>query len=238
MSEPIIELKNVTRLYTRGSETVHALDDFDLQVPAGSFHALMGPSGSGKSTVLNLVGGLDRPDAGTVRVNGTDLSALGATGLSRFRADNIAIVFQSFNLIPVLTALQNVMLPLQLLPITKARRKEQALKALELVGMGDRVHHRPRQLSGGQEQRVAIARAVAMDPTVILADEPTGELDRTSADSVLDILAQLNRDFDKTILMVTHDPRAADRAGAVIHLDKGQVDRIVHAQEEPARAGE
>ncbi|MBI2943585.1 MAG: ABC transporter ATP-binding protein [Candidatus Wallbacteria bacterium] len=227
MGEAIIDLRQVKRCYRRGSETVSALDGFDLQVPTGAFHAIMGPSGSGKSTLLNLLGGLDKPDSGTVQVDGKDLATMSPAQLSRFRADTIGFIFQGFNLISVLTALQNVELPLLLLPLTKARRREQALRALKLVNMEDRRDHRPSQLSGGQEQRVAIARAVAMDPKVILADEPTGDLDRVSADAVLDILVQLNREFGKTILMVTHDPRAAERAGAIVHLDKGQVDRIV-----------
>jgi putative ABC transport system ATP-binding protein len=243
MGDMIIELSKVTRLYRRGSETVTALDGFDLSVPAGAFHAIMGPSGSGKSTLLNLLGGLDRQDSGTVRVAGADLSSLTPGELSRFRADTIGFIFQAFNLISVLTARQNVELPLLLTPLSRAGRREQALRALRLVSMEDRADHRPAQLSGGQEQRVAIARAVAMDPKVILADEPTGDLDRASADSVLDLLVQLNREHGKTILIVTHDPRAAERAGAVVHLDKGQVDRIVHrdarapAAPQPAPAG-
>ncbi len=228
MTEPIIELKRVTRLYKRGSEAVHALEDFDLQIPAGAFRAIMGPSGSGKSTVLNLVGGLDRADAGAVLVDGQNLTGMSPAQLSQFRADRIGVIFQAFNLISVLTALQNVELPLLLHPLSRQQRREQALRALKLVGMDNRLHHRPAQLSGGQEQRVAIARAMATDPKLILADEPTGELDRTAADSVLDILVQLNREFGKTILMVTHDPRAADRADATIHLDKGKVDRVEH----------
>ncbi|MBI3892453.1 MAG: ABC transporter ATP-binding protein [Candidatus Wallbacteria bacterium] len=237
MAETIIELKRVTRSYRRGSETVSALQDFDLQVPVGAFRAIMGPSGSGKSTLLNLVGGLDRPDAGNVVVDGAELTGMSPAQLSRFRADRIGVIFQAFNLISVLTALQNVELPLLLHSLGRARRREQALRALKLVGMDDRIHHRPAQLSGGQEQRVAVARAFATDPKVILADEPTGELDRHAADSILDLLVLLNQEFGKTILMVTHDPRAAERAGAVIHLDKGQVDRIVPREpvsEQPA----
>jgi len=226
MSEAVIRMKDVLRVYLRGGQELRVLDEFNLDVEEGAFQAIMGPSGSGKSTLLNLVGGLDQPDSGTVTVAGEDLSVLSGAELSRFRADTIGFVFQGFNLLPVLTALQNVELPLLLTPLGRAERRKQALHALKLVGLDDRVHHRPRELSGGQEQRVAIARALAMDPKVILADEPTGDLDRESAGAVLDLLTRLNRDFNKTILMVTHDPRAAERAREIIHLDKGKIERI------------
>jgi putative ABC transport system ATP-binding protein len=223
MSTPLIELERVTRSYTKGGETIHALLDLDLEVPAGAFWAVMGPSGSGKSTLLNLVGGLDRASEGTVKVAGSDLGALSSAALARFRADTIGFVFQGFNLLPVLTALQNVELPLLLAPLSRAERRRHARYALELVGLGDRADHRPRELSGGQEQRVAIARALATDPRLILADEPTGDLDRASADAILELLGRLNREFEKTILIVTHDPLAAARAHKVVRLDKGRL---------------
>lgn len=234
----MISLSGVTRAYARGGETVKALDDFSLEIPEGGFYAVMGPSGSGKSTFLNLIGGLDRPDGGDVVVAGTRLNELTNAELARFRADTIGFVFQGFNLLPVLTALQNVELPLLLAPLSRKERREHALYALKLVGLEDRVHHRPRQLSGGQEQRVAIARALATDPKLILADEPTGDLDRASADAVLELLARLNKEFNKTIVMVTHDPRAAQAARRVVHLDKGRLDRVEENPEpavEPAK---
>ncbi len=223
---PLISVREVTRTYTRGGETLHALADFSLDIPSGGYYAIMGPSGSGKSTLLNLLGALDRPDAGEVVVDGEELGALSSAELARFRADTIGFVFQGFNLLPVLTALQNVELPLLLTPLSRKQRREHARYALELVGLGDRLHHLPRQLSGGQEQRVAIARALATDPKLILADEPTGDLDRASADAVLDLLERLNEKLGKTIVMVTHDPLAAERAGSVVHLDKGSLGRI------------
>ncbi|MGE0712153.1 MAG: ABC transporter ATP-binding protein [Planctomycetota bacterium] len=223
----LIELQKVSRVYSRGGEEVHALDGFDLSIEEGTFTALMGPSGSGKSTLLNLIGGLDRADAGAVRVAGTDLTQLRSSDLAQFRADSIGFVFQGFNLLPVLTALQNVELPLLLAPLSKAERRKHALYALKLVGLEDRVNHRPRELSGGQEQRVAIARALATDPKLILADEPTGDLDRASADAVLDLLVRLNAEHNKTIVMVTHDPKAAERAQRVVHLDKGALVEVV-----------
>ncbi len=227
MSDAVIELEHVTRAYTRGGETVKALDDFSLTIGAGAFRAVMGPSGSGKSTLLHLLGGLDHPDEGVVRVSGEDLATLSGSELSRFRAEHIGFIFQGFNLLPVLTALENVELPLLLTPLSRAERRKHAEDALKLVGLGDRMHHRPKQLSGGQEQRVAIARALVTDPRVILADEPTGDLDRASADGVLDLLSRLNVEYGKTIVMVTHDPRAAERARDVVHLDKGRIDRLV-----------
>lgn len=227
MSAPVIEFRGVTRRYTRGGESLHALDDFSLEIAEGGFRAIMGPSGSGKSTLLNLCGGLDRPDRGSVHVIGHDLAQLSGAQMSRFRADNIGFIFQGFNLLSVLTALQNVELPLLLTPLSSSQRRQHAEHALKLVGLADRMHHRPKQLSGGQEQRVAIARALVTDPKVILADEPTGDLDRASADAVLDLLVRLNKEFKKTIMMVTHDPRAAERAHDVVHLDKGKIDRII-----------
>jgi len=223
MQESMIRLRHVTKSYQRGGETLTVLNGLDLEMEEGHFYALMGPSGSGKTTLLNLVGGLDHADAGEVYVAGANLSEVDGAALSRWRADNVGFVFQSFNLIPVLTAEENVALPLSLAPLSRAQRREHARVALDLVGMAERRAHRPSQLSGGQEQRVAIARAIATDPKVILADEPTGDLDRASADQVLELLQRLNREFKKTILMVTHDPLAAERAGRIVHLDKGQL---------------
>ena len=222
----LIALKNVTRTYRRGGQGLEVLQGLDLEMEGGSFYALMGPSGSGKTTLLNLIGGLDQPDSGEVFVDGEDLAAMTNQELAQWRADKVGFVFQGFNLLPVLTALENVELPLQLTPLSKAQRREQARRALNLVGLGDRESHRPRELSGGQEQRVAIARALAMDPTVILADEPTGDLDRDSAEQVLQLLERLNQEMGKTILMVTHDPLAAEHARHIVHLDKGRLGRI------------
>jgi putative ABC transport system ATP-binding protein len=226
MSEAMIRVEQVTKRYRKGGETLVVLDRLDLQMHEGGFYALMGPSGSGKTTLLNLVGGLDQPDAGLLQVAGEDLGGLSGAELAHWRSVNVGFVFQGFNLIPVLSALENVMLPLTLTPLSRAQRLEHARHALELVGLGDRMQHRPGQLSGGQEQRVAIARAIASDPKLILADEPTGDLDRVSADAVLDLLGRLNREFKKTILMVTHDPAAAQHAQRIVHLDKGQLGRI------------
>lgn len=217
----IIEMRGVTKRYTRGGETLTVLDRLDLEVEQGGFVALMGPSGSGKSTILNLAGALDSPDAGTVKVAGSDLTGMPSSALPSWRAHNVGFIFQSFNLVTVLTALENVMLPLLMTPLTAAKRKEHASYALGIVGLADRKHHRPRQLSGGQEQRVAIARAIASDPKLVLADEPTGDLDRDSANDIMELLARLNREMGKTIVMVTHDTLAADRAKTVLHLDKG-----------------
>jgi len=226
MSEPMIRVRDVTKSYQRGGETLRVLDGLDLDMEEGHFYALMGPSGSGKTTLLNLVGGLDHPDSGDVYVAGEHLGELEGSDLSRWRADNVGFVFQGFNLLSVLTAQKNVELPLTLAPLSRKQRRAQAEFALELVDMADRRHHRPGQLSGGQEQRVAIARAIATDPKVILADEPTGDLDRASADQVLLLLQRLNKEFKKTILMVTHDPAAAEYAERIVHLDKGRLERI------------
>ncbi|MCO5171289.1 MAG: ABC transporter ATP-binding protein [Planctomycetes bacterium] len=231
----------MVRAYSRGGETIKALAGFDLDLEAGGFYALMGPSGSGKTTLLNLLGGLDKADAGQVVVDGQDLTAMGNADLARWRADHVGFVFQGFNLLPVLTALQNVELPLLLTPLPRSERRKHALYALKLVGLEDRAHHRPRELSGGQEQRVAIARALATDPKLVLADEPTGDLDRATADQVLELLERLNREFNKTIVMVTHDPLAASRARTVVHLDKGLLGRIERRDEggaAPPPAGE
>jgi putative ABC transport system ATP-binding protein len=209
----------VSKSYRRDSNAVPVLENISLDVPEGEFLGLMGPSGSGKTTLLNLIAGIDRPDAGSVTVAGTDVVQL--SELAKWRSTHIGFVFQFYNLIPVLTAYENVELPLLLTPLSKAQRKEHVQTALALVGLADRVSHYPRQLSGGQEQRVAIARALAADPTILVADEPTGDLDRKSADEVLTLLDRLNKEFKKTIVMVTHDPHAAERAHTVRHLDKG-----------------
>ena len=213
--------RGVTRVYRRGGQDLRVLDGLDLDVERGDFLALMGPSGSGKSTILNLLGGLDRPDAGTIDVEGTEITGLSSDALAAWRARHVGFVFQAFNLIPVLTALENVELPLLLTPLSRAKRREHAQYALEIVGLKDRMDHRPKQLSGGQEQRVAIARAIATDPTMVLADEPTGDLDRASADAVLDILTRLVSEHGKTVAMVTHDPAAAKCAKRLLHLEKG-----------------
>jgi putative ABC transport system ATP-binding protein len=217
----LIRLRSVDRIYTRGSEELHVLNGLDMEVREGEFVALMGPSGCGKSTILNLIGALDRPDAGEILFAGEDLGKLSESERAEWRSRSIGFIFQSYNLIPVLTALQNVMLPLLLQPIGRKRRREQAELALKVVGIADRMHHYPNQLSGGQEQRVAIARAIATDPKVLLADEPTGDLDRTNAEAILDLLKKLNKENGQTIVMVTHDPHAAERADRQLHLDKG-----------------
>ncbi len=226
MSNPMISARGVFKRYQRGGETLTVLDGLDLTMDEGRFYALMGPSGSGKTTLLNLIGGLDQADDGQLVVAGSNLSELSSGELARWRAANVGFVFQGFNLIPVLTAQENVELPLTLTPLSKKERRDHARFALKLVGLEGREEHRPQQLSGGQEQRVAIARAIASDPKVILADEPTGDLDRKSAGDVLDLLVRLNQEFKKTILMVTHDPFAAARASMIVHLDKGQLGRI------------
>ncbi len=218
---PIARLRGVSKVYRRGGEELVVFDHLDLDIPEAEFLAVMGPSGSGKSTILNLLGGLDVPDEGTVEVAGTVLSSLSRDELAAWRARHVGFVFQAFNLIPVLTALENVELPLLLTPLGRRERKEQARYALEIVGLGDRVNHRPKQLSGGQEQRVAIARAMATDPTLLLCDEPTGDLDRASADQVLDLLSRLSKEQGTTVVMVTHDARASEHADRTLHLDKG-----------------
>jgi putative ABC transport system ATP-binding protein len=217
----IVKLSGIAKTFYRGSEPIHVLDKLDLDVPNGSFEALMGPSGSGKSTLLNIIAGLDRPTSGTVLVAGADLTRMSDSQLARWRSQTIGFVFQSFNLIPVLTAAENVELPLLLTSLSRAERAKRVATALRIVGLEDRMHHYPRQLSGGQEQRVAIARAIVNDPKIIVADEPTGDLDRKSADDVLTLMERLNKDMHKTIFMVTHDAAAAERAGVVRKLDKG-----------------
>jgi putative ABC transport system ATP-binding protein len=223
MPNPIVQIRGLSKAYRRDSLEIPVLRDITLEVPEGEFLGLMGPSGSGKTTLLNLIAGIDRPDTGTVTVAGTDVTKLSESQLARWRSTHIGFVFQFYNLIPVLTAFENVELPLLLTSLSKSERRKHVETALALVGLTDRMHHYPRQLSGGQEQRVAIARAIATDPTILVADEPTGDLDRKSAEEVLTLLERLNREFKKTIVMVTHDPHAAERAHLVRHLDKGEL---------------
>jgi putative ABC transport system ATP-binding protein len=217
----LIRVRHLDKQYRRGSETIDVLQGLNLDVMAGEFVAFMGPSGSGKTTLLNLLGGLDVPTSGSVTVAGDEITSMSARRLSSWRARHVGFIFQMYNLIPVLTAAQNVELPLLLTRLSAARRRQQVATALALVGLSDRAKHFPRQLSGGQEQRVAIARAIVADPTFLLCDEPTGDLDRKSGDEILDLLSALSREHGKTILVVTHDPRAAERADVVLHLDKG-----------------
>ena len=218
-----IQLLNLTKEYRRDSFAVTALNQVDLTIPEGEFFCLMGPSGSGKSTLLHLAAGIDKPTSGQILVHGDDVAKFSDKQLASWRGENVGYVFQTFNLIPVLTALENVELPLLLTSLSKAARRKHAATALEIVGLGDRLDHYPRQLSGGQEQRVAIARALVTDPKILLADEPTGDLDAASAKDILEILTVLNRDHGKTVVMVTHDPSAAKYAHVVRHLEKGDL---------------
>ena len=217
----LVRVHGVHKYFTRGSERIDVLKGVNIEIPQGDFVALMGPSGSGKTTLLNLIGGLDAPSSGAVEVAGTNIAQLSGGQLSRWRAHPIGFVFQLYNLLPVLTAERNVDLPLLLTNLSKAERRKRVAIALNVVGLAERAKHYPRQLSGGQEQRVGIARAIVTDPTLLLADEPTGDLDRKSGDEILDLLAALNQKHGKTIVMVTHDPRAAERARRTIHLEKG-----------------
>jgi putative ABC transport system ATP-binding protein len=219
--EPIVYIRDLYKEFRRDEITIPVLMGINLDLWPGEYMALMGPSGSGKSTLLNLAAGLDRPTSGTLRVVGQDLTRASEGELARWRSRHIGFIFQLYNLIPVLTAFENVELPLTLTRLGKRERAEHVKAALEVVGLADRMDHYPRQLSGGQEQRVAIARAIATDPTLLVADEPTGDLDATSAGEILDLLQRLNEEFDKTIIMVTHDPNAAARAGRLLHLEKG-----------------
>jgi putative ABC transport system ATP-binding protein len=221
VTAPIVRIRELVKEYRRGAEVVRVLDGLSLEIAAGDFVALMGPSGSGKSTLLNLIGGLDRPTSGVLEVDGLRVDQLGGGALARWRADHVGFVFQMYNLLPVLSAERNVELPLLLKDLTREQRGRRVAAALKLVGLSDRARHRPRELSGGQEQRVGIARAIVTDPTLLLCDEPTGDLDRKSGDEILDLLQALNREYGKTIIMVTHDPHAAERAHRTIHLDKG-----------------
>ncbi len=224
MSEPVIEVRNVVKAYRRDRLEIPVLRGLSLTVAEGDYVAMMGPSGSGKTTLLNLIAGIDRPDGGEVIVAGTNLADLGESDLAKWRARHIGFIFQFYNLLPALTAAGNVELPLLLSKLSRRERGNHVSAALELVGLADRTSHFPRQLSGGEEQRVAIARAIVTDPTVIVADEPTGDLDKQSAADILDLLGRLNTEFKKTIVMVTHDPRAAERAHVVRHLDKGELE--------------
>lgn len=219
--QSLVKVQGVQKHFTRGGERIDVLKGVNLDIPPGDFLALMGPSGSGKTTLLNLMGGLDAPSGGEVEVAGVRISALNGGQLARWRSQHIGFVFQLYNLLPVLTAERNVELPLLLTKLSKADRRRRVAIALRVVGLADRARHYPRQLSGGQEQRVGIARAIVTDPTLLLCDEPTGDLDRKAGDEVLDLLQTLNRDHGKTIVMVTHDPRAAERARRTLYLDKG-----------------
>jgi putative ABC transport system ATP-binding protein len=223
MSQTIVEVEGVSKAYRRDSLKIPVLEGISLTVAEGDFLAFMGPSGSGKTTLLNLIAGIDRPDTGVIKVAGTDILSLSESELARWRARHIGFIFQFYNLLPVLTAFENVELPLLLTELSRKERREHVETALSLVGLSDRIHHYPRQLSGGQEQRVAIARAIVTDPTLIVADEPTGDLDKQSAEEILTILERLNTEYKKTILLVTHDPRAAQRAHTVRYLDKGEL---------------
>jgi len=219
----IVKLEHVAKTYVRGKEELHVLDGIDLTIEKGDFVALMGPSGSGKTTLLNLIGGIDRPTSGSVEVAGERLEGLSAKALARWRASHIGFIFQFYNLLPVLNAERNVELPLLLTRLSRAERRAHAKTALEIVGLEDRASHKPGELSGGQQQRVAIARAIVADPDLLVCDEPTGDLDRTTADDILNLLEVLNRDHGKTIIMVTHDPKAAQHARHVLQLDKGRL---------------
>ena len=223
MNEAMVRVNNVSKSYVRGKQKVEVLHGLTLEIPKGDFVALMGPSGSGKTTLLNLIGGLDRPTAGEIRVGGERIDQLSGSALARWRARNVGFVFQFYNLMPVLTAERNVELPLLLTSLSSAQRRKSVAVALEVVGLTDRARHKPKELSGGQEQRVAIARALVSDPTILICDEPTGDLDRKTADEILGLLQVLNREHGKTIVMVTHDPKAAEFARRTLHLEKGQL---------------
>jgi len=231
----LVEIRNLDKKYHRGEEEIDVLRGLNLDVEKGEFIAFMGPSGSGKTTLLNLIGGLDAPSAGSVRIAGDEISALSGRKLAAWRSRNIGFIFQMYNLIPVLTAFQNVQLPLLLTGLSKPERRRHVEDALALVGLSDRARHYPRQLSGGQEQRVAIARAIVADPTILLCDEPTGDLDRASGDEILDIIGKLSKEFGKTVFLVTHDPVAAKRADTILHLDKGTL--LEYAAEKPITTG-
>lgn len=236
-SEPIVSVEHVHKYFRRGSEQIDVLMDLSLEVPEGEFLALMGPSGSGKTTLLNLIAGLDRPSEGTIIVGADVISDLSEARLAKWRTRNVGFIFQFYNLLPVLTAYENVELPLLLLPMSRAERKRQVTTALDLVGLSDRMSHRPGQLSGGQQQRVGIARAIVTDPTLLVADEPTGDLDTKSAHEILDLMVELKTSLRKTIIMVTHDPKAAMRAERILHLEKGQLVRETASSPEPQAAG-
>jgi len=220
-TSPIVEIRNLSKSYRRGDQRVPVLEDINFDIAEGEFLALMGPSGSGKTTLLNLIAGIDKPDGGALRVGGVEVSGLSETELAQWRSAHVGFIFQFYNLIPVLTAFENIELPLLLTPLSRRERREHVAMALELVRLSDRSDHYPGQLSGGQQQRVAIARALITDPAIVVADEPTGDLDRVSAEEILNLLERLNRTFGKTIVMVTHDPKAAEKAHLLRHLEKG-----------------
>ncbi|RJP74209.1 MAG: ABC transporter ATP-binding protein [Ignavibacteriales bacterium] len=219
----LINVKNIFKSYWRDSFEIPVLNDITFKVEEGEFLSLMGPSGSGKTTLLNLIAGIDKPTKGSLTINGTDIASLSESALAKWRANNIGFIFQFYNLLPVLTAYENVELPLLLTKLSKAERKKHVETALSIVGLGDRMKHYPKQLSGGQEQRVAIARAIVTDPLILVADEPTGDLDKNSANEIMTLLERLNSEFKKTIVMVTHDPRAAEKAHVIRHLEKGDL---------------
>jgi putative ABC transport system ATP-binding protein len=221
MTAPLVEIRALTKTYERGKQRIEVLHGIDLDIPDGDFVALMGPSGSGKTTLLNLIGGIDTPTSGLLTIDGQRIDLLDGDALAAWRAATVGFIFQSYNLMPVLSAQRNVELPLLLVDMNASERRQRAAIALELVGLADRAGHKPNELSGGQQQRVAIARALVSDPRILICDEPTGDLDRHTADEVLTLLQQLNRDFGKTIVMVTHDPKAAEYAARTVHLDKG-----------------
>ena len=223
MAEAIVQVHNVTKIYKRDKLEIPVLQNITIDVPEGEFLALMGPSGSGKTTLLNLIAGIDRPNSGSIVIAGTDISTLRESALAKWRSRHVGFVFQFYNLLPVLTAYENVELPLLLTHLSKKEKREHVEMVLSVVGLSDRMKHYPKQLSGGQEQRVAIARAIVTDPTIIVADEPTGDLDKKSADEILLLMERLNTEFKKTIVMVTHDPRAAEKAHKVRHLEKGDL---------------
>lgn len=230
----LVEVRNVSKVYRRGTQSIEVLRDIDLDIPEGDFLALMGPSGSGKTTLLNLIGGLDIPTSGSLTIAGERIDTLGSAALTRWRAAHVGFIFQFYHLLPMLSAQRNVELPLLLTRLGAAQRRQRARIALQLVGLADRVQHKPAELSGGQQQRVAIARAIVSDPTLLVCDEPTGDLDRESAEEILALLESLNREHGKTIIMVTHDPKAAEHARHVLHLDKGV---LVEAQDLEMRQG-
>jgi len=227
MAEPLIRIENLEKIYHRDQIEIPVLMGINIVIPEGEYVALMGPSGSGKTTLLNLIAGIDQPTRGRIVIGGRDIATLGQTELARWRSHTIGFIFQLYNLLPELTAFENVELPLLLTPLKKGERKKHVETALSIVGLGDRMDHYPRQLSGGQEQRVAIARAIVSDPKILVADEPTGDLDAKSGDEILELLRRLNEEFGKTIVMVTHDPKAAARAHRMVHLDKG----VLHTDE-------
>ncbi|MGD1044058.1 MAG: ABC transporter ATP-binding protein [Bacteroidota bacterium] len=223
MANTVIQVQNVSKSYWRDSFEIPVLNDITIEVNEGEFFGLMGPSGSGKTTLLNLIAGIDRPSKGNIIVGGVDIAKLNESALAKWRSQHVGFVFQFYNLLPVLTAFENVELPLLLTSLSKAERKKHVDLALDVVGLGDRTRHYPKQLSGGQEQRVAIARAIVTDPTLLVADEPTGDLDKHSAEEIMTLLERLNKEYKKTIVMVTHDPRAVEKATVVHHLDKGEL---------------